>query len=219
MRSVPAAVISLLQALTLPQFAVVAEFETESLRLTNRPGGLTFGGQTYTAAAMKVSGLGENYAAMAEGASLDIGSLDGSWQARFNADTLRGTTVTVRILVLSSGTWTDTTFRYTHTIDVDEMDDREIRMRLGSSDAVRGTSVPRRTTQEAGCQFDFTRRECWFRWRSGMSAALKECDKTYEGPIGCKAHFPDVTVEGVTYVVPKPYGGFLGGIAHRLVLR
>lgn len=218
MRTVPTAVVSLLQALTLPPFAVVAEFSVESLKLANRSG-VTFGGVAYTAATMRAENVGENFVAQAEGARLVIGSLAGEWQERFNADALRGTTVTLRVLVYSSGAWVDSTFRYTHTIDVDEIDADEIRMRLGSSDAVRGTSVPRQTTQEAGCQLDFQRGECWFRWRDGMAASLKECDKTYDGPNGCREHFPNVTIDGQVHVIPKPFRGFLGGIAHRLVLR
>jgi phage-related protein len=219
MRSFSALIQAAVSVLQSPKFALLVQFHGLGLYVTNHRSAISYGGQSYDPASVILAGASENYVAEAPAAALTIQDLDGAWRGRFHLDSLRDEVVTLRILYDSSGTWTDTTWSMTIACDSDSADDKQVILRLASIDSVEGTEVPRRTTQEAGCQHDFQGPLCPFVWRSGMSAALKECDKSYDGPLGCKAHFPDVTEAGFTFVIPKPFGGFLGGISHRLVLR
>lgn len=205
---------TLLEGKQQAAFALVVSFDDLGVKLTNHYRAITYGGASYSAAVFVVKGLSENFVTETPAASIEITSLDDTWQARLKADSLRGTDVTISILIDVSGTWTATGWSQTLTCDSEAGDSKKVTIRLGSSDAVNGTEVPRRTTQEAGCQFDFQRRECPFRWRQGMSEALRTCDKTLDGPLGCTAHFPDVTgADGVVRQVPLPYGGFIGNMA------
>lgn len=220
MRSFDASLQAILDALQQPTFAVIVHFSTLGLRYTNWPSAITYGGNVYSPQNIVVEGMSENILCEAPSARLTITSLDTTQQVRFLADTFRGDTVTVTLLYLASGTWTTTGWTYTFTADADECDANEVRIRLGSSDAVRGTEVPRRTTQEAGCQFDYKQGGCPYR------GPLTTCKKTYKD---CKNHFPDLCEnEGIAWssctgptthkrvVQGKPYGGFLGGMTHRL---
>jgi len=221
-------VVALLNLLKVPSLAVLVEFNTLGVRLVNIPAGLTFGGKTYTAAVLKCDGFGENLLWEAPSATLEIASLDGTQQARFLNDSFRGDTVTLTVLYASGGSWLSTGWSSTYTADAETCSANSVVIRLASMDAVQGTEVPRRTTQEHGCQHDFMRGGCHFRWYTGLSIALKECDKGYDTPNGCKAHFPDLglatgrpwepTSAGARIAQPKPYGGFLGAVDHRLVL-
>lgn len=216
MKNWSAGIQSVLAALASPKFAVLVSFSALGVRYTNHRSAISYGGQTYSPANLVITGLGENMLAEAPGASLELQDLDGTERARFLADSFRGETVTVRILYDSSGSWVDPGWAQTLSGDVDEVPGAEVvRVRLGSMDAVQGTEVPRRTTQQYGCQHDFMGEGCPFRWRAGMSAALRTCRKTIEA---CNEHFPDVTAAGITYVVPKPFGGFLGSLPRRLVV-
>ena len=218
MKNFSGALVSILTALESPKFAVLVAFAATGVNYTNHRVAITYGGATYSPANIIVSGLSENFLAETPAASVGIGDLDNTDRARFFNDQFRGDVVTVTILYDSSGTWTATGCEWPWSCDSDSTDPINVTLRLASSDATAGTEVPRRTTQEAGCQFTFQGPLCPFRMRTGMSAALKQCDFSFEGPIGCKAHFPDVTEGGVTYVIPKPFGGFIGGISHRLVM-
>lgn len=224
MRSWSPTIQSLLNALQQESFCVTAAFATLGLYYTNWSGPLSLDGITYTPKVFIVEGLAENLYAEAPSATLKITSLDSSEQARFFADSFRGEIVTLRILILSAGVWTDTTFSMTLTCDADQADATEVTMRLASSDAVEGTDVPRRSTQETGCQHDYMRGGCPYR------GVLPSCDHGLLTPNGCHGHFPDLDFEtgrewnsasasaGHTKVVqPLPYGACYGGITHRLV--
>lgn len=218
MKNFSGALVSLLTALESPKFAVLVAFDRTGVRYTNHRTAITYGGESYAPANLKVTGLSENVVAQAPAAAAEIGDFDNTDRARFFNDQFRGDVVTVTILYDSAGTWTATGLSWPWSCDSDATDSDMVSLRLASSDATAGTEVPRRTTQEAGCQFTFQGPLCPFRMRAGMSAALTRCDFSLEGPIGCKAHFPDVTEAGVTYEIPKPFGGFVGGISHRLVV-
>lgn len=199
----------ILNALGQPTFCVLVEFEA-GWRYTSWPSTITYGGDSYTSAVMTVRGLGDNYAAEAPAAALEVGSLDLTQQARFLSDSFRGTDATVTVLYLASGTWTATGYEVTYTCDADQVDADKIMIRLASTDAVQGTDAPRRATQEAGCPFDYRRGGCAYRGKS------TSCDKGYDTTNGCRAHFPNLTIGGATVIQPKPYGGFLGGVSTRL---
>lgn len=217
MKSLSAGVLALLAQLQQPTFGVIVEIPDLDLTWTSVPAGVTFSGTVYVAKGVKVEGIGETMLADVLAAQLVIGSLDDTEQARVRADALRGLDVTVELIVLDGTTWTKTGRVWTYTLDADGATDQQITARLASTDAVSGTSVPRRTTQEQGCQHTFQREGCPFRWKQGVHAdSLKTCAKNFAA---CRDHFPDVTIAGVKYVQPKPFGGFLGGIAARLVLR
>lgn len=218
MRSFSAGLVSLFTALQSPKFVVLVAFATTGVRYTNHTAAISYGGATYSPASIVVSGISENMLAETPAASLRIGDFDNTDRARFFNDQFRGDTLTVTILYDSSGTWTATGCEWTWSVDADVTDAEAVTMRLAAADASAGSVVPRRTTQEAGCQHTFQGPLCPFRWRAGMSAALKQCDFSLYGPIGCKAHFPDVVESGVTYVIPKPFGGFIGGTPRRLVV-
>ncbi len=184
---------------------------------------------TYTPAVFKVEGLAENLYAEAPAATLTITSLEGAQQARFFTDSFRGDTVTVRILMWSAGAWTDTTYSLTLTCDADQTTENEVPIRLASSDAVEGTDVPRRTTQEAGCQHDFMTGGCSFRPNALLPTTIRE--NCLKGLKDCRDHYPPLCLEhGVLWVActlqnthtkivqPLPYGACYGGLTHRLVL-
>lgn len=217
MKSLESAVLALLATHAQPTFGVIVGIEDLSLYWTSVPAGVTFSGTVYTAKGVTVEGIGESMLADVMSATLVVGSLDDTEQARVRADSFRGLTATVELILLDGTTWTRTGRVWSYTIDADSADDQQITARLASSDAVAGTSVPRRTTQEQGCQHTFQGEGCPFRWHPNVhSAALKTCDKSFAA---CRDHFPDVTIAGVKHVQPKPFGGFLGAISAKLVLR
>lgn len=217
MRSFSAGLLAVLQALQQPRFAVLVDFADLGVHYTNAATAIAYGGTTYTAANISVGGISENFVAEVPSARLVLTDLDGTERVRFFNDSFRGETVTITIVYDSSGTWTAVGVSYVFTCDMDEADEVSVALRLAISDASRGSEVPRRTTQEAGCQHDFMGPLCPFRPLTGLSAALNGgCGKTLAD---CKVHFPSVTESSKTYVIPLPYGGFVGGISHRLVVR
>lgn len=207
------------------------EFNALGLRLTNWPRNLTFNNKTYTGARatankfiLKAEGLSENLKFEAPSAVIDIKSLNGWAQKHFFKDEFRGDTVTITLLYHSGNSFLETGWVTTFACDAEEVNADEVRIRLSSIDAVTGTEVPRRTTQEEGCQNDFQVFDafggCTFIWIEGIhAAALRTCSKIYDGENGCIDHFPDVVdpVTGLTVSRPKPYGAFLGSVDHRLV--
>ena len=227
MKSFSAALQALLAAAgadTEPDMALLVSLPTLSLRYTNKPYDITYGGSTYTSLVMVAEGISENFLTEAPAARLKLASLDGTQQGRFFLDRFRGTTVATTVVAWSSGAWAEVDAR-TWMCDADQTDSTEVTIRLSSSDAVEGTEVPRRATQEAGCQRDLSIGACPYR------GVLTTCDKGFNTPNGCDAHFPDLCLEtgrafttadasaGRTRIVqPKPYGAFRGGLSHRLVL-
>lgn len=218
MRTIGATITSILAALASSKFAVLVSFQTLGVRYCNHSTAITFESAVYSPAVIVAKGVGENFKAEARIAELTLASLDRTQQERFFNDQFRGDTVTLRIVVRSAGTWEDTTFTYNLTVERDASGPNILTLRLASADAVNGSEIPTRTTQEAGCKWDFKGPRCPFRRASFMSATLDECDKTMDGPIGCRAHFPDFIVSGQRYIQPKPFGGFIGGVSHRLAL-
>jgi len=215
MRTFSAPLLILLSALQSPKFAVLLDFSALGVHYTNHHADISYGGVTYSKAIVTVLGLSENFTSEVPSARVTLGDLDNTERARFFADSFRGETVTVTMLYDASGTWTAVGVALVMTCDMDEADPTSVLLRLATSDASRGSEVPRRTTQEQGCQHTFMGPLCPFRWRTGMSVALQSCGKTLAD---CKAHFPVVTESSVTYTVPLPYGGFVGGISHRLAV-
>lgn len=213
MISFSGALTTLLAAFAQPTLCILVSFDDLGLYFTSASSSITRGSATYTPTPMKVAELAENFVGEVQAAELAIMDLDSTQRARFFDDNFRGTNVTVRIYYYSGGTWTDTTWSYTMTCDADRAASNQVSIKLSSSDAVQGTEAPRRTTQEAGCQSDYKRGGCPYRGSKGS------CDKGYSTSTGCKDHFPDVTIAGKVIQQPKPFGGFLGGMSQRLVLR
>lgn len=230
-RGLETAVKLLLNALALPSMVVTFEFETQGLRLTNWPRTITVGGKTYTGAKASADefvitgkGFGENLRFEAVTAVIEIASLNGWAQAKFFNDVFREDTCVVTILYVSGSSFVSTGWATRYKCDAEECSADKVNIRLGSLDAVTGTEAPRRTTQADGCQSTFQVSDetggCPFRWSAtAHSAALATCDRTYDGPNGCVAHFPPLTDPVTGQSVPrlKPYGGFLGAVDHRLV--
>lgn len=230
---------SLLAATGVPALIIGVEFRDLGLKLTNWPRDFTADGRTYTGGrgdhpfTLELDGLSESLEWDAPTAVLKIESLDGYFTSLFFSDSFREDQVTVRVFYLDGSTPTATGWVSTYTCDMDEADAQHVSLRLAAADAVLGTEIPRRTTQEGGCQHDFQRGMCSYRWAAGASTALKRCDHGYDTPNGCKAHFPDLCLEhqtawnasvcpglGHTRVVqPKPYGGFLGSVDQTIVRR
>lgn len=217
MKVLPTGLLTLLQAMRLPMLRVIVSFDVLGVYLTNNPGGLTYAGQAFTAAVFTIKGLGENFLTENQAATIEIGDVetpaDDTFRDRFFGDLWRGEVVTIRVLYRTGGSWADTTLYQTLTCDIDATDPYHVTIRLGSSDSVQGTQVPRRTTQEAGCEHDYRHGLCPYR------GALTSCDKGYGTPNGCVTHFPAFTIGGVTYTPPRPFGGQLGGTPQRLVVR
>ena len=230
-RGLETAVKALLSALNLPMMAVAIEFETLNLRITNWPKDITIGGKTYVGAkassdefTVKGEGFGENLRLEAPTAVIEIGSMNGWAQAHFFNDAFREDTCVVTLLYVSGASFVTTGWTTRYKCDAEEVDADKVRIRLGSLDAVSGTELPRRTTQSDGCQWKFQFSDaiagCTFRYNSAVhKAILAACSRTFDGPNGCTDHFPDIIgpVSGVVEPRPKPYGGFIGSIDHRLV--
>lgn len=226
-RGLSTTVKALLSAFRLPRMVILVEFNTLGLRLTNWPRSITINSKTYTGArasankfVLRASGLGENLDFEAPSAVLEIHSLNGWAQAYFFSDSFRGDTVTISLLYISGNSFLETGWTTTYACDAEEVTADVVKIRLASIDAVAGVEAPQRMTQEEGCQFDFQVGGCTFRFVQGVhAAALAKCSKSYDGPNGCKDHFPDVTDPdtGTAIPRPKPYGAFLGSIDHRLV--
>jgi len=218
-RSFAAGLLATLASFTHDTFRTIVTLGSGAT-YTDHPSTISFGGTSYTSQHLIIRGIGENLYSEAPAGELLLGDLDSTHRATFFNDDFRGDTVLIRVLHNDAGTWTATGLSYTFGLDADALpDSTSVRIRLASSDAVEGTETPRRTTQEAGCPFDFQNGLCPFRWTSGMKESLKKCDKGYSTPNGCKEHFSDVTQGGVTYRVPKPFGGFRGNMPQSLVLR
>jgi len=230
-RGLSTAVLSLLDAFSLPRMIVLFEFETLGLRITNFPRSLTFENDVYTggkAAAdeftVKALGMSENLNFEAPSAVIEIGSVNGWAQALFFADSFREDTCIVTLLYSTGSGFLSTGWRTRFKCDAEECNAANVRIRLGSLDAATGTEVPRRTTQSEGCQWRFQQSDpiagCTFRFDPSVHvAALATCDRTYDGANGCGKHFPDITDPRTGDERPrvKPYGAFLGSLDHRLV--
>jgi len=213
-------VTTLLAALGLPGMVVCLDFATLGLSLCNAHKDVSLGGTTYTALGRRgivAAGLAETLAPEVGTAQVLIASLDGTYHAHLRADSFRGDRMTVTLAYWSSGTLTSLGWSTTYDVDVDRGTTDQIRLTVRSADAVMGTQVPRRTTQEDGCQHDYKRGACPYR------GPLATCDFTLFGPNGCAVHFGDLTVtergDTRTLVQPKPFGGFPGNLPHSLVRR
>lgn len=230
-RGLSTAVLSLLDALSLPRMVVLFEFETLGLRLTTLPRSITHSGKTFRGTqvgpdvyAIKATGMSENLDFEAPSAVLEIESKTGWAQAHFFADEFREDTVVVTLLYSDGSSFLETGWQTRFKCDAEEIDVDRVRIRLGSLDAATGTEIPRRTTQSDGCQWQFQRSDefggCPFRFDPSVHVpALATCDHTYDGPNGCVKHFPDIVDPRTFDLRPriKPYGGFLGSVDHRLV--
>lgn len=230
-RGMDQALLTLLSALKLPRIVLLFEFHDNDLRLTNWPRDIDHGGKTYTGTTttankfnIKAEGLGENLGYEAPTAVVQIDSVNAWAQGKFFRDEFREDRCTITLLYISGNSFLSSGWETTYRCDAEEIDANKVRIRLGSLDAVTGTESPRRTTQSEGCQWHFQQSDedggCTFRWMVNYhSPALRTCDRTYDGPNGCRAHFPDVVdpVTGQTVSRMKPYGGFLGSVDHRLV--
>lgn len=177
---------------------------------------LTLGSTTYTAVGrggMVGQGFGGNLAGEVPAPNIRIKNLDSGGTSRVTGDSLRGDTVTVTLLYLVNGVWTATGWETTFTADTDGLEAEDIVVRCASADAARGTTVPRITTQENGCQHDYRRGGCPYR------GPKSTCLKSYLDANGCRDHFQDLTVGTETVPQPRPYGAFIGNVRHSLVTR
>jgi hypothetical protein len=219
-RSLDSTWTTLAAALSIPSITVCVSFNTLGVHICNNGRDITLGTTTYTGLgrkAISAVGFGESLGVEVPAPSVSIVSNDQTYQAHVISDSLRDDTATITIAYYDSGAWTSTGWATTFRVDTDGGGANGVTVNLRSSDAVKGLSVPRRTTQEDGCQHDFKRGLCGYR------GALKSCDKTLNGVNGCKAHFPDLTwtenLQPTKIVQPKPFGGFPGGLPHSLVRR
>jgi len=232
MRTLASGVQALLEAQRIPRFVTLVEFVDLELYLTSYPRSVTLGTKTYEggkASATRgdhfnlvVEGIGENLDFEAPAAVLRLASSNARFQGHFFNDEFREDQAIITLLYQSdANTLMDMGWTSTYTVDADSCDHEGVVLRLGTSDMVQGTTTPKRSTLEFGCQRDFKLGGCHFRASPGLSTALNtKCDKTYDGTLGCKNHFPPVTHHldpTVSYQQPKPYSGFLGGVDHRLV--
>lgn len=215
-RGLSSAVQSVLAGLTISGLKVAVSLNTASINVWNGSRDLTLGTTTYTGLGkdgLVADGLGENMLGNVPAPRLVLRSLDFAYHDEVDDDEFRGDTATVTLLYLDAGTWTATGWTSTFNVDADAMTANEVALDLTTGDAARGTTLPRRMTQESGCQHDYKRGGCPYR------GPLTECDKTYDGLKGCKAHFPDFTQDGETWVQSKPYGAFIGYINKSVVSR
>lgn len=227
-RGFSTAVKSLLDALKVPRLPVLIEIPSLSLKITNYATSLTFDGVVYQGSkngthkfTLAMEGLGENIDFQAPSAVIKIGCLDGYFQAMSYQDQLRDVEIIAQIVyidtnhVVTALPWS-TTFRG----DADTANANEVVVRLASIDAVQGSEIPKRTTQETGCEFLFMGPDCGYRWFVGRDTKLRTCDHGYDTSNGCKEHWGDVRDPATNQLVPqpKPYSGYIGGIDHRLVL-
>lgn len=218
--AISGAVTALLGALGIPGLVVCLDFATLGLSICNAHKDVSLGGTTYTALGRRglvARGLAETLAPEVGSARIAISSLDATYHAHLRSDSFRGDRVTVSLAYWSSGTLTSLGWSTTYSVDVDSATTDQVVLVVRSADAVRGTLVPRRTTQEDGCQHDYKRGACPYR------GPLATCDFTLFGANGCAAHFPNLTVtergDTRTLVQPKPFGGFPGNLPHSLVRR
>lgn len=218
--AVSGAVQTLLAALGLPALVVLVKFETSGIAVCNAARDTSFGGTTYTglgADGISLDGVGETLGGEVPAASLTIRDLGVAYMGTMLADGFRGDIATVSIGYMSSGVVTATGWETTYAVDADSLGEDSVTLRLGSSDAVEGSEVPRRTTQESGCQNDYKRGLCSYR------GSLATCDKSLDGPNGCRVHFPDIQyadTDGTRTLTPsRPFGGFPGSFPHSLVRR
>lgn len=195
---------------------LAVKFAAAEWYVVNTSHDVTLDGTTYTSVGRKGivgTGFGENLAAEVPAPDLRITNLGGGNTTRVTSDGLRGDTVTVTLLVASSGSWVASGWATTFTADTGGLEPHDIVVRLASADAVRGTTVPRITTQESGCQHNYKRGLCPYR------GPLRTCDKGFNTPNGCRAHFRDFILNGANIPQSRPYGAFLGNIEHSLVSR
>lgn len=207
---------TVLAGLTISGLKIAVSFNTLGLHLWNGTGTLTLGSTQYTGIGkdgMVGDGFGENMLGNVPTPRLVLRSLDFAYHDEVVDDDFRGDTATIRLLYLNSGTWTASGWTTTYSVDADMLTANEITLNLTTGDAARGTTIPRRMTQEIGCQHDYKRGGCSYR------GPLAECDKSYDGEMGCKVHFPEFTVGSETWVPAKPYGAFLGYVNHAVISR
>jgi len=215
-RSIVSGAATILAALGIDGLKVAVSFSTLGLNVANTAKDITVGSTTYTGLGKDGiigDNIGENMLGSVPQSTLTIVRPDFGSHSSVVADSFRGDTATVILLYLSGGSWTASGWSTTYTVNADALSTGDIIIDLTSADATRGTEVPRRMTQEAGCQHDYKRGACSYR------GALTTCDKTYNGPMGCKVHFPDITVNSETWVQTKPYGGFYGYVNRSVVAR
>jgi len=231
MRSIETAVQALLEAVNLPRVATLVYIEALSLRwISPETKTRTWAGNSYTPKSFTVAGLSENLDGNIPTATLTIGSLDGTEQARIWADTLRGRTVAVTVITaasfgLSTGAVYPTT---TWRIDRPQATGKDVVCNLAVA-AAASTRVPSVTTQESHCQHVYRpfARANSIPTLCSYVGPLATCTRTYDGALGCAAHHPDLDSSGTPWgasstgeriVQAKPYGGQLSGLTDRVVV-
>lgn len=215
----------------LARLISLVSFKSAGLRWTDFRSDVTFDGKAYSAKGIAIDDELETLDPVSPDATLRVTSLDATEQARFDANELRGDRVTLRRLWWSGTALADTGLVSYWRVDTTACAADAVELRLAAMDAVQGSSVPRYTTAASGCQWEFRRGGCWYRpplvegrpYPSGTSFAhYTSCDRTLDGPNGCKRHFEDIgDLRGVPWtlapggtrrVLPKPYNAFPGGI-------
>lgn len=217
---------AILSAIKLPRMVLLLTIHrsTGDVLLTSWPKTITIGTNTYVGAAqystrfsLSGEGFGEALDFSAPSAVLRFKALSpGDFHSDFFNDLFRGVRVTVGVAYYDGSSFQATPWQVTMMSDADESDDAAITLRQASVDAAQGDEIPRRTTQEEGCQWEYKRGRCTYR------GSIPDCDHTFWGPNGCRVHFQRITDpddSSIVYVQPKPYGAFLGGIDHNMVTR
>ena len=211
---------SLAALLGIPTTVACVTFNTLGVSICNSGKDITLGSVTFSGLgrdAVSVTDIGESLGVEVGSSVVKIKSHDQTFQSHILSDSFRDDTATVTVVYFDSGAWVSTGWATTFRVDSDAGTANEVVLRFRASDAVKGLTVPRRTTQEDGCQHDYRRGLCGYR------GELSTCDKTLSGPNGCKVHFPDLTATdggvSVTLVQPKPFGGFPGTFPYSLVRR
>jgi hypothetical protein len=214
--------------LDFPQHVVFLEFADSGFAWTSWHRAITFGGVRYEPRALDVLDLSENVLLKAPEAKVTVKSLNAREQANADANLFRGDRVAIVVAWVSGGALYATGYQATYKVDGEHAFDEGVDLRLQTSDAVEGLLVPLYTTAEVGCQNDFRRGRCWYRPSMvhgnpfPTTELANKCDKTLDGPLGCIAHFKEVSdLTGLTFIpgvagkpmrIPMPYFAFPGSL-------
>lgn len=228
MRIIPAAVQTALELL-MPGKGVrnvtLLHFSGLGFRWTSHNKDHTWEGDTYQAYTttqnlIMVRDISDNIQGEIPAATIILHNLglNSNDKARFWSDTLRGEAVSMTIIHPDgiNGTGNEIRPTWTDVVDSDLIGPNGVILRLGALAAGK-VRIPTITTRGYGCQHLYgpdavsqgVASKCTYR------GSLKTCSRIYDGPNGCKDHYPDITYTdpqtGVAATVEqtKPFGGEL----------
>ncbi len=182
------------------------------LLLTDNNEDVTFDGKTYQAFDIGVSELETNSDGSLKPLHLFVSSVSREVTAYIMNNKIRGRTVYVRVVNTNALGSADNqlfekfTARSIKIVDATNI----IQIELGNPPLFNKAFPGNRFTRSTCTRFAFGGSLCGFVVDNNTPSNLTECDRTFDGPAGCRAHGDYEQESGLTREHPRRFGGWLG---------